>query len=255
MKKRADILLVVNGLARSRHQAQELIEKGYVRIRIGNEFRPIHKSSEEILADSILLVHENDLSNYVSRGALKLKGALRLFGIDPEGLTALDIGQSTGGFSQVLLEGQAKIVVGIDVGSDQLHSSLRRHPNLYAFEKLHVKDLASREDFLELVPPGGFDLLVMDVSFTSVLKTLLPTLPFLRPNANLLCLVKPQFEVGAENLNRKGVVKDSKIVVSLLRELRHKLESEFDLNVCDIQASDLEGRDGNQEHFMHARKK
>ncbi len=255
MKQRVDRLLVTLGLARSRHQAQELIARKLVSVSEAGVVREVKKNSEEFVPGSVQFqIKENDFTQYVSRGALKLKGALAHFAVTVHGASALDVGLSTGGFTQVLLEAGATKVVGVDVGTSQVHPNLLSWPNLAVFESLHVNKLASHAEFLAAVPPKGFDLMVVDVSFTSVQNVLPYCWPFLRSGGRLLCLVKPQFEVGSHNLGKNGIVKDPKIVVSLLADLRHKLESNLTLKVLGIHASELEGRDGNQEHFFYAQK-
>ena len=245
---RADQLLVQRGLADSRTLARRLIESG----RVSANGAPVRKPSAELAEDATLAVAAGDEDRYVSRGGLKLAGALAATGIDPRGLTCLDVGQSTGGFTDCLLQAGAARVIGVDVGHGQLHPRLTGDPRLACIEGVNARALDAAALGAQM-PEGGFDLVVIDVSFIS-LTLVLPALAALAaPGAVLLALVKPQFEVGRAGLDGRGLVKSA----SLYEGVREK--------VTDCAAScgwaplawldsPIAGGDGNREFFLHARR-
>ncbi len=246
---RADVLLVQQGLAPSRAAAQRLIEAGRVRYRLWGteELVEVTRAADRYAADAPLIVLADDEPAYVSRGGLKLAGALAHTGIDVQGKTCLDIGQCTGGFTDCLLQHGAAKVVGIDVGHSQLHPRLAADPRVEAHERINAR-------YLEKSTLAGrrFDLIVADVSFIS-LTLILPRLPaFLALFGDLLLLVKPQFEVGPEHVGKGGIVTDA----ALYPAVRDKLVAcctENRLAVCDWFDSLIAGADGNREFFLHAR--
>src|SRR5438067_1215068 len=199
-KNRLDVLLVERGLADSRAQAQALVMAGRV---------PGHSKPGEQVADDIVLEVEAP-PPYVSRAGHKLANALDLFGIDVAGLDALDLGASTGGFTDVLLQRGARRVIALDVGHGQLHERIRRDPRVTAIEKTNARSLG------EL--PYAPDLVVCDVSFISVRLALPPALDLAAPGWQALVLVKPQFEAGRDEAPR-GVVRDRETHRRVLREL------------------------------------
>lgn len=250
---RADKLLQRRSLASSRTQAQDLIDAGQVFQKKNDELIPVEKSSQQIDEDDEIIVKDGPIGRYVSRGGLKLEGALRRIGKSPEGLVVLDVGQSTGGFTDCLLRQRADGVVGIDVGHGQLHESLRADPRVQAFEGLHLKDLDKVPDFISAIPTGGFSLIVVDVSFISLTVAIFSLKPVARSGGEMLALVKPQFEVGVENLDGSGIVKDP----SLMSAVENKIRESCRVNgwtVLDYFESDWTGKDGNREFFIHARK-
>ncbi len=253
--RRADIVLTELGLARSRTQAKELIEKGYVHCRTPGGVRAVQKGSEEVDVDcEELFVQDNDLSKFVSRAALKLKGAFEELDLTVKGLNVLDVGLSTGGFSQLCLQMGAAGVWGIDSGTQQVHTSLYSYKNFTAFENTNIRELETKPEIKFTFPPQGFDLVVVDVSFISLQLVIPHIVPFVAEKGVLLCLVKPQFEVGAANIGKNGIVKNRKIVVSLMEELRHKIKAALLADDIKSFPSSLEGRDGNQEYFIYAKK-
>ncbi len=167
---RLDLYLVQQKLANSRTQAQDFIQNGYV-YAMQNEVKLILSKSNYIVKESDKIVVEaNRLQKFVSRAGLKLEAALRNLNLQIKDKVVLDVGQSTGGFTDCLLQNGAKQIVGIDVGHGQLHESLKKNPNVVSFENLNAKDLAVNTAFLRTVPVNQFDLIVADVSFISLTK-------------------------------------------------------------------------------------
>ncbi|MBT0962205.1 TlyA family RNA methyltransferase [Denitromonas iodatirespirans] len=244
--QRVDSLLVARGLAPSRTAAQRMIAAGRVR----SAEQPVTKPSLALPDDAELTVIPDQEDRYVSRGALKLAGAMARTGLAAHGLTALDIGQSTGGFTDCLLQAGARHVVGVEVGHDQLHSSLHEHPRITCLEGLNARDL-SADDLGDAWPEGGFDLLVCDASFIS-LTLLMPRWPtLLRPGGRVLALVKPQFEVGREGLAKGGIVRDASLYAGVEARIRAAAEA-AGLTVDDYFDSPITGGDGNREFFLAA---
>lgn len=240
---RLDALLVQRGLAPSRTAAQRLIAAG----RVSLDGETIRKPAQSLPENAALSIAPAADAEYVSRGGLKLAGALRHTGIDPRGKHCLDIGQSTGGFSDCLLQQGAAQVVGIDVGHGQLHPAIAADPRVEAHEGVNARALEK-----SVLAGRRFDLIVADVSFIS-LTLIIPQLPpLLNEAGDLLLLVKPQFEVGPENLGKGGIVADP----ALYAIVRDKLAASCAANhlaVLDWFESPITGADGNREFFLHAR--
>lgn len=241
---RVDQLLVESGLAASRTAAQKMIAAG----RVSSPAGPIKKPSLDLPADTPLTVAHDEADRFVSRGGLKLAGALAATGLSPQGKTCLDVGQSTGGFSDCLLQHGAKHVVGIDVGHGQLHRRLFGNPQLTALEGINCRAL-NPGDLGEHLPAGGFSLIVGDVSFISM-TLILPQLPaLLADDGDLLLLIKPQFEVGPENIGKGGIVRDPALYRDVEQKLRHCAEN-LHLQVRAWLDSPITGGDGNREFFI-----
>lgn len=240
---RADALLVQRGQAPSRTAAQRLIEAG----RVSLDGEAILKPATLLAEDAVLAVAPAPDMEYVSRGGIKLAGALRHAGIDARGKDCLDIGQSTGGFTDCLLKNGAAKVVGIDVGHGQLHPAIAADPRVESHEGINARQLGK-----SALAGRQFDLIVADVSFIS-LTLILPQLPpLLTGLGDLLLLVKPQFEVGPENVGKGGIVTDA----TLYPQVRDKLAAccaDNRLTVLDWFDSPIAGADGNREFFLHAR--
>jgi 23S rRNA (cytidine1920-2'-O)/16S rRNA (cytidine1409-2'-O)-methyltransferase len=237
-KARIDRLLVERGLFESRAKAQAAIEAGLV---IANE-RLVHKASEEIAMDASL--RASAAHPYVSRGGVKLAAALDHFGFVPKGRICLDVGASTGGFTQVLLERGAASVYAVDVGRGQLHQSLRTSPKVMSLEETDIRKLS-----LPGEPP---DLIVVDVSFIS-LKLVLPTaLALVKTPAQLLALIKPQFEAGRAQLKR-GIVRDPAVQTAVCDDISAFVAS-LGWRVIGIIPSPITGGDGNAEFLLGAAK-
>lgn len=256
-EKRADVWLQQVFPNLSRSKVQSLIEQGQFELRVrNNQWRKISKSSEKISVDhnseqDVRLLPADEL-NYVSRGALKLQKAIESFAPGQvKNKVCLDIGLSTGGFSDYLLQQGAHKVLGVDVGKDQLHESLRGHSRLTAFDKVNAKEPIASEildSFFGQEEPL-FDVIVIDVSFIS-LAHIIPRLPSLiKPNGFIIALFKPQFEVGPKFLNKKGVVKDGERI----EQVKEKIIEVFKqnkLNVKNSCLSPIEGENGNQEILL-----
>jgi 23S rRNA (cytidine1920-2'-O)/16S rRNA (cytidine1409-2'-O)-methyltransferase len=261
---RADRLLVARGLARSRAQALRLLEAGAVQWRAAAAaaWQPVAKPAQELPAAAELRLDgaPGEL-RYVSRGGVKLEGALAAGGVDPAGKTCLDLGQSTGGFTDCLLQRGAARVVGIDVGHGQLHPRLAADARVLAFERVNARAL-ERAALDALVaargaaalPEAGFELIVGDLSFISLTLVLPALAPLLVPGGDLLHLVKPQFELGAAALDGRGIVRPD----ADLRPMFERISAALPRESWDRHSyfeSSIEGGDGNREYFLHARRR
>ncbi|HEX4157347.1 MAG TPA: TlyA family RNA methyltransferase [Rhizomicrobium sp.] len=239
--KRADLFLVEHGYATSRTEARHAIEAG--RVRVGGA--QIAKPSQFVAEDAEVIY--SPAHPYVSRGALKLAAALDLFQFSPADAVCLDIGASTGGFTQLLLERGARRIYAVDVGRGQLHPSLRGEPRIIAIEGCNARELTP-EWIAEPV-----DAVVADVSFISLKLALPPALELAHNAAWLVALVKPQFEVGRANINRGGVVRDASARESALRDIAEWLPS-LGWMIEDTMESPILGGSGNHEYLLAARK-
>jgi 23S rRNA (cytidine1920-2'-O)/16S rRNA (cytidine1409-2'-O)-methyltransferase len=255
---RADVLLVEMGLVASRAKAQELIEGGRVYVLTGDRRTQIKKVSQKIDVNSgaqIEVAADANELRFVSRGGLKLRGALDRLQIDPSGWRVLDVGISTGGFSDCLLKAGATHVVGVDVGHGQLASTLQVDPRVVLFEGINARNLSEPDLWRLLLSANGeqkFDLVVIDVSFISLTLVLPQVIQYLDKDGLLLALVKPQFEVGRDGLGKNGIVKDPE----LYREVQEKILATshvLGLKVEDYFESSIQGSDGNREFFLSVR--
>lgn len=233
---RLDVELVNRGLARSRTIAQTLILQGAVLL---NE-HPAEKSSTLISpADKLEVIA--DLP-YVSRAGVKLEKALDEFGFNPTNLVILDVGASTGGFTDCLTQNGATKVYAVDVGTDQLNPELKSNPKVISIEQTDIRNLNSL--------PEKVDLAVIDVSFISLTKVLLAVKKFLKPHGKIIALVKPQFEVGPDVVNKKGVVADIKLREKALQEVISWTEQNGLVFLKKIE-SPIHGTDGNTEYLIY----
>jgi 23S rRNA (cytidine1920-2'-O)/16S rRNA (cytidine1409-2'-O)-methyltransferase len=236
LKKRADILLVEQGLCASRAQAQRLIMAGRVRASADHL---IAKTSELLPATSQLTVDQP--YPYVSRGAEKLLAALDAFKPNLNGLTALDIGASTGGFTDLLLQRGVSKVYAIDVGHGQLHQKLRQDSRVVCLEKVNARHLSPQH------VPEKVDVLTADVSFISLRKILPVCAPFIKPQAWVFVLIKPQFEARREEVGKGGVVRDHTVRQRCITEICDFAETELGWHRLGIVPSPITGPKGNQE--------
>jgi 23S rRNA (cytidine1920-2'-O)/16S rRNA (cytidine1409-2'-O)-methyltransferase len=237
-KQRADRLLVARGLFDSRAKAQAAITAGLV---TANDV-PVRKASEEIAVDAAL--RATRVHPFVSRGGVKLAAALDHFGFDARGKTCLDVGASTGGFSQVLLERGAGKIYAVDVGRAQLHDSLRAHPTIVVLEETDIRGI----DPALVDPPP--DLIVVDVSFVSLKHILPAALALAARPARLVALIKPQFEVGRAGL-KKGIVRDGAAHKAVCDDLVAFVAS-LGWRVIGVTPSPIAGGDGNLEFLLGA---
>ena len=249
---RADQLLVDRGLAASRSQAQRLITSG-VEWRLGTKpWKRVTKNGDEVPCDAEIVLLDDSESKYVSRGGLKLEGALLSSGISVSGLRCLDVGQSTGGFTDCLLQQGAAQVVGLDVGHGQLHPRLRDDARVVCLERINARELQA-DDVRVPDGPLGFDLVVGDLSFISLTLVLPALLPLLKQGGALLMLVKPQFELQPGDIGKGGLVKDEASYVQVEARLRGAC-SALNLDVLGYWPSAIAGGDGNKEFWIGARR-
>ncbi|MDY6822479.1 MAG: TlyA family RNA methyltransferase [Thermodesulfobacteriota bacterium] len=235
-KKRLDTLLVEKGLTSSRQQAQALIMAGSVLV---NDM-PATKAGAQVSPDVNIKV--KDQCPYVSRGGLKLEGALNALSLDVTGLTCLDVGASTGGFTDCLLQRNAAHVFAVDVGYGQFAWKLRQDPRVTIIERTNIRHM--KPDAM----PAPVDLAVIDVSFIS-LKIVIPaTLPFIRPSGRILALIKPQFEVGKGKVGKGGVVRDPALHQEVITALSEWAAAN-NLSATPATQSPTPGPKGNIEFF------
>ena len=237
---RIDRLLVERGLFESRAKAQAAIEAGLV---VANE-TPVTKASLELPADVVL--RAEPAHPFVSRGGVKLAAALDHFGFDPAGQICLDVGASTGGFTDVLLARGAKRIYAVDVGRDQLHRKLRARNEVVVLENTDIRALAASG----LAPPPAF--VVVDVSFISLKLVLPAALALARPPARLIALIKPQFEAGRTHV-KKGVIRDAGIHAAVGEAVADTVAA-LGWSVRGRIASPILGRDGNREFLLGAKR-
>lgn len=245
---RADQLLVAQGLAPTRSVAQRLISNGAAEWASPTGWAVLKKAGEDLPETAQLRVTDDAELRYVSRGGLKLEGALTRVGVDVTATTVLDIGQSTGGFTDCLLAHGARHVVGVDVGHGQIHPKLQADARVTALEGVHVRELAVLRQHQ---PTGGFTLIVGDLSFISMIGSLPELLPWLEVHGHLLVLIKPQFELGPQALGKGGLVKDEADYPRLEARVRLACTA-LGLKVLDYFDSPITGGDGNREFFLWA---
>jgi 23S rRNA (cytidine1920-2'-O)/16S rRNA (cytidine1409-2'-O)-methyltransferase len=232
VRKRLDVLLVERGLAESRAQAQALVMAGLV--------PGYAKAGQQVEESAELVVHSPP--RFVSRGGEKLDHALDVLGVEVAGRDALDVGASTGGFTDVLLQRGAARVIALDVGRGQLHQRLRVDPRVTVLERTNARELESL--------PYAPDLVTCDVSFISVRTALPPALALARPGWEALVLVKPQFEAGRVEVGKGGVVRDPETHRRVLREIAEAALA-WPAQVVGVVDSGLPGPKGNREFFLH----
>ena len=233
--ERADVLLVEKGLCDSREQAKRLILAGEV--RIGD--RVVDKPGQKLAEDSALEVREKP--KFVGRGGIKLEGALEAFGINPTGWVCVDVGASTGGFTDCLLQHGAAKVHAVDVGTNQLVWKLRNDPRVVVKEQFNARHMTP-EDLGEKVR-----LAVMDLSFISLTKVLPAVFSVLDEEGSVVCLIKPQFELDRENISKGGIVRDPALHDRAVAKIRRFVVEECRREWRGLIASPITGTDGNQE--------
>ncbi|MEB0056406.1 MULTISPECIES: TlyA family RNA methyltransferase [unclassified Variovorax] len=262
---RADQLLVERGMAASRSQAVRLIAGGLRWRDAGSSdaWRDVAKNRDDLPESAELDLVDGAEARYVSRGGLKLEGALKTAGIDATGLQCLDIGQSTGGFTDCLLQHGAAKVVGVDVGHGQLHAKLREDERVIAVEKVNARALTAVDliassvdaeddpETMEIEFEPRFDLIVGDLSFISLTLVLPAVVPFLAADGRMLMLVKPQFELQPGQVGKGGIVRDAAMYPIVEARLREACAA-LGLRVVQWFDSPIVGGDGNHEFFIHA---
>lgn len=247
---RVDQMLLDRGLVKSRTQSQRLIKDGKVQVRVAQAWESVKKPSAEYDHDCEFRIDENDEQRFVSRAGLKLNAALDHLGLSVEGQQALDVGQSTGGFSDCLIQAGVGMVVGIDVGHGQLAPSLKEKNNVICIEGINARELEPSL-LMQACAIEKFDLIVMDVSFISQTKILPRLSGLLAPEGKLLSLVKPQFEVGPQGLGKGGIVKNESWYPHVQTQLISTAGA-LGFQVIDYFESAIQGGDGNREFFMYA---
>lgn len=242
VKRRLDVAVTELGLAESRQKAQALIMAGEVYI---NGQRQL-KAGTPVMEDDFIEVREKRPLRYVSRGGLKLEKAMELWPISIQGKICADIGASTGGFTDCMLQNGAKLVYAVDVGYNQLDWKLRNHPQVVCMERTNARYLTTAQI------PDPLDFFSVDVSFIS-LNLILPALrPLLAEGGQGVCLIKPQFEAGKEKVGKKGVVRDPAVHREVLEHfLDHAASAGF--SVKDITFSPIKGPEGNIEYLGYLR--
>jgi len=238
-RTRLDVRLLLLGLAESREKAQALVMAGRVRVN----GHPAHKAGSSVPAEATVEVLAGP--EHVGRGAVKLAGALDAFGILPQGRVAVDVGASTGGFTETLLERGALRVYAVDVGHGQLHEKLRQDPRVIVGDGINARHLGPQH------VPELCSIAAIDVSFISVLKILSPLRGRLAPDADVVVLVKPQFEVGRGQVGRGGIVRDPAQHRAVLAGIAGAAQREHEYRVRAACASPLTGTAGNREFFLH----
>jgi len=241
-KERIDKLLVEKGFVQSRERARALIMEG----RVFVEKRMIDKPGVTVPVETQLQVRGEEFP-FVSRGGLKIRGAIETFGVDPKGMTVMDVGASTCGFTDCVLQRGAKKVYAVDVGYGHLAWKLRADPRVVSLERRNIRYL-KREEVSEDV-----DLILIDTSFISVQKFLSHLLGFLKPGGILLCLVKPQFEVGKGQVGKGGVVRNLELHHEVIKRISEHSRS-LGLRVLGVMESPLLGPKGNKEFFIYLKK-
>ena len=252
---RIDQLLVQRGLASTRSQAQRLIGSG-VQCRTDGAWKRVAKNGDLVDPDCEIELLDRSEARFVSRGGLKLEGALTHTGLAVTGLLCLDLGQSTGGFTDCLLQRGARHVVGIDVGYGQLHDQLRQDDRVSCIERVNARAL-QREELAAAVPGFQldadlqFDLIVGDLSFISQTLVLPAAVPLLCPGGAVLMLVKPQFELQPGQVGKGGIVTDAAMFAVVEQRIR-TAHASLGLRVQAFFPSPIEGGDGNREFFVYS---
>ena len=242
MRKRLDLSLVERGLAPTRSRARNLIKGGKVLV----DGEVCLKAGTEVDADEALSLREAGAPT-VSRGGAKLAAALASFEFDPAGLVALDVGASTGGFTEVLLKRGAAKVYAVDVGHGQLHASLRDNARVVSFEGCDARSLT------RALIPEPIAAIVADVSFISLTKALLPALALAAPGAWLVALIKPQFEVGRGGVGKGGIVREPAARQQAVDAVTAWLSAQEAWRIAGVVPSPIKGGSGNEEYLLGAR--
>ena len=241
-RTRLDVWLVDHGLVESREKAQALVMSGRVQVDGAAATKPGTAVPDEA---NVSLLPGPD---HVGRGAIKLAGALEAFAVEPAGQVAVDVGASTGGFTEILLARGVSRVYAVDVGRGQLHERLRTDPRVVVVDGVNARSLSARE------VPEPCGIATLDVSFISVLKILPALRGVLQPAADVLVLVKPQFEVGRFRVGRGGVVSDPALHIQAVRDVAWAAQREQGYGVLAVASSPITGAEGNREFFLHLRR-
>ena len=242
MKERLDVLLVSRGLAPSREKAKTMIMEGNVFVNNNRE----DKAGSTFADDCKIEIHGNTLK-YVSRGGLKLEKAMTHFGITLDGKVCMDIGASTGGFTDCMLQNGASKVYSVDVGYGQFAWKLRQDPRVVCMEKTNIR-YVTPEDI-----DDALDFASVDVSFMSLTKVLGPARALLKDNGQMVCLIKPQFEAGREKVGKKGVVRDKAVHEEVINKVID-FALEIGFSIHNLEYSPIKGPEGNIEYLVYIEK-
>lgn len=242
MKERLDVLLVKRNLAVSREKAKAVIMAGEVYVDGQKKDK-----AGSMFQDSVHIEVRGNTLPYVSRGGLKLEKAMTHFGVSLEGKVCLDVGASTGGFTDCMLQNGAKRVYAIDVGHGQLDWKLRNDPRVVCMEKTNIRyvvpdDIGEQADFSSI-----------DVSFISLTKVLLPVRELLGEGGEIVCLIKPQFEAGREKVGKKGVVRDPAVHLEVIEKIVDYAKS-ISFEILNLEFSPIKGPEGNIEYLLYLRR-
>ena len=243
MKERLDVLLVQKGLAESREKAKTMIMEGNVFVDGQRE----DKAGTNFDTEAEIEVRGNTLK-YVSRGGLKLEKAMKEFDISLEGMVCMDIGASTGGFTDCMLQNGAVKVYSVDVGYGQFAWKLRNDPRVVCMEKTNIR-YVTPEDIADVL-----DFASVDVSFISLAKVLVPARELLRDGGRMVCLIKPQFEAGREKVGKKGVVREKSTHIEVIEKVTDYAVS-IGFEVAALEFSPIKGPEGNIEYLVHLKKR
>ncbi len=238
--QRLDQLILARNLVASRSRARDAIERGTVTV----DGRVVTKPSLTF-PETVVVTIDDPAQDYVSRAALKLKAGLEHFGLSPEGRICLDVGASTGGFTEILLKGGAARVIAIDVGHEQLHPRLLGDPRVTNIEGLNARHLE-----MEDLGDTAYSVVVSDVSFISIRLALPPALDFAEPGSFAVILVKPQFEAGREAISKAGLLKQPETAPDVAAELERWFVEEMGWTSLGLIPSPIQGGDGNQEYLL-----
>ena len=244
MKERLDVLLVKQGLAESREKAKAIIMSGNVFVDGQRE----DKAGATFDEEKVEITVKGNTLKYVSRGGLKLEKAIDKFGVNVKDAVCMDIGASTGGFTDCMLQNGATKVYSVDVGHGQLAWKLRNDERVICMEKTNFRYL-TREDIED-----DLDFASVDVSFISLTKILLPARNLLKDNGKMVCLIKPQFEAGKEKVGKKGVVRDEKVHVEVIEKIFDFIDI-LDFEFLALDYSPIKGPEGNIEYLIYIEKK
>ena len=244
MKERLDVLLVKRNLAESREKAKAIIMSGNVFVNGNREDKAGTTFDEETAQIEI----KGHTLPYVSRGGLKLEKAIEVFGVDVKGKVCMDIGASTGGFTDCMLQNGADHVYSIDVGRGQLAWKLRQDPRVICMEKTNIRYVTSEQI------PEKIDFASVDVSFISLKKVLGPARELLQDDARMVCLIKPQFEAGREKVGKKGVVRDKAVHLEVI-EMILQFVTSIHFEILNLDYSPIKGPEGNIEYLVYIRKR
>lgn len=238
-KERLDVLLVKRGLAPSREKAKALIMTGNVFVNNEREDK-----AGQTFAEKVSIEIKGEHKKYVSRGGYKLEKALQCFPIELQGKVCIDVGSSTGGFTDCMLQNGAKKVFAIDVGTNQLAWTLRQDERVISMEKTNIRyvvpeDIEEKADFVSI-----------DVAFISLTKVLTPVMLLMREGGQIVCLIKPQFEAGREKVGKKGVVKEKSTHIEVIDKVI-EYASENGFSLLGLEHSPIRGPEGNIEYLLY----